>query len=94
MKYQFGENEIIEINDKNLMGIIGGNRGKIHNNFAEKIVDIASVLEPDLVILTHIECCLPTDPRAVISQMSKQPKPLLQGVTRFPSMLSDQHCSD
>ena len=36
---------------KNLMGIIGGNRGRLHANIAESLVDITSVLRPDLTVI-------------------------------------------
>jgi len=36
---------------KNLMGCLGGDRGKLHKNFAEKIVDINTVLVPSLTII-------------------------------------------
>lgn len=36
---------------KNLMGIMGGKRGQIHRDFAQKIVDVNSVVKPALAIL-------------------------------------------
>ena len=36
---------------KNIMGIIGGNRGKIHQNFDVKIVDLNTVIQPALIIV-------------------------------------------
>jgi len=36
---------------KNLMGIIGGNRGRLHANIAEALVDIAAVIRPDLTVV-------------------------------------------
>jgi uncharacterized protein (DUF362 family) len=36
---------------KNMMGILGGNRGEIHNNFDQKIVDLNTVVRPHLTIL-------------------------------------------
>lgn len=36
---------------KNLMGVLGGDRGQIHTRFAEKICDINSVIKPQLNIL-------------------------------------------
>ena len=36
---------------KNLMGIMGGSRGKIHTRFAPKIADLCSLVKPQLVIL-------------------------------------------
>ncbi len=36
---------------KNLMGVMGGNRGSIHSDFDTKIVDITSEILPDLTII-------------------------------------------
>jgi uncharacterized protein (DUF362 family) len=36
---------------KNLMGVMGGDRGEIHNNFAQKIVDIDRTILPTLTII-------------------------------------------
>jgi uncharacterized protein (DUF362 family) len=36
---------------KNMMGMMGGDRGSIHNNFMTKIVDINSVIKPALTII-------------------------------------------
>jgi uncharacterized protein (DUF362 family) len=36
---------------KNLMGIMGGSRGQIHLDFAQKIVDVNTLVKPHLAIL-------------------------------------------
>jgi uncharacterized protein (DUF362 family) len=36
---------------KNLMGVIGGSRGKLHTNIAEALADIASVIPCDLTVI-------------------------------------------
>lgn len=36
---------------KNLMGIMGGSRGTVHQDFAQKIVDLNSLVRPHLVVL-------------------------------------------
>jgi uncharacterized protein (DUF362 family) len=36
---------------KNLMGVMGGRRGSIHNDFAHKIVDVNTLVKPTLSIL-------------------------------------------
>lgn len=36
---------------KNLMGVMGGRRGSLHNNFGNKIVDISSKILPTLTII-------------------------------------------
>ncbi len=36
---------------KNLMGVMGGNRSTIHNGFAQKLIDIATPILPQLTVL-------------------------------------------
>ena len=36
---------------KNLMGVIGGNRGRLHHNIAEALTDIATVIHADLTVI-------------------------------------------
>ncbi len=36
---------------KNLMGVMGGRRGSIHSDFAQKIVDVNTLVKPTLAIL-------------------------------------------
>jgi uncharacterized protein (DUF362 family) len=36
---------------KNLMGVIGGSRGKLHTDIAESLADINSVLPSDLTVI-------------------------------------------
>jgi uncharacterized protein (DUF362 family) len=36
---------------KNLMGVIGGNRGRLHHNIAESLADIATVVHADLTVI-------------------------------------------
>lgn len=36
---------------KNLMGVIGGNRGRLHSNIAESLADISSVIHSDLTVI-------------------------------------------
>jgi len=36
---------------KNLMGVIGGNRGRLHHNIAESLSDVASVIHSDLTVV-------------------------------------------
>lgn len=42
---------VLSMGIKNMMGLLGGDRGKIHRNFPEKIADINSILVPSLTIL-------------------------------------------
>jgi len=41
----------ISIGIKNLMGFMGGDRGKIHRQFNEKIIDFVEVIKPHLTIV-------------------------------------------
>lgn len=41
----------ISIGIKNLMGFMGGDRGKIHRDFDEKIIDFVEVIKPQLTIV-------------------------------------------
>jgi uncharacterized protein (DUF362 family) len=36
---------------KNLMGVIGGNRGRMHHNIAESLADIITVIHSDLTVI-------------------------------------------
>jgi len=44
----------LTIGFKNMMGLVGGNRGRIHRPFAERIVDINRVIVPNLTIVDAI----------------------------------------
>jgi uncharacterized protein (DUF362 family) len=44
----------ITIGFKNMMGLTGGNRGRIHNPFSERIVDLNRVIIPHLTIVDAI----------------------------------------
>jgi uncharacterized protein (DUF362 family) len=52
----------ISLGMKNLMGLIGGNRGQYHRNFAKKIVDLSTRIKPDLVILDAYRVLLRNGP--------------------------------
>jgi uncharacterized protein (DUF362 family) len=41
----------VTLGQKNLMGIMGGNRGEIHNGFSKKLADITSAIMPTLTII-------------------------------------------
>jgi len=41
----------VSLGIKNLMGYLGGNRGKFHRQFDVKIIDLSTRIKPDLVIL-------------------------------------------
>jgi uncharacterized protein (DUF362 family) len=41
----------VTLGQKNLMGVLGGNRGEIHNGFSKKLADITSAIMPTLTII-------------------------------------------
>ncbi len=47
---------------KNIMGVVGENRGKIHNNFDIKIVDLNTVIKPQLTILDAVRILMNNGP--------------------------------
>lgn len=47
---------------KNLMGILGGERGTIHQDFAQKIVDVNTLVRPHLVVLDAYRMLLRNGP--------------------------------
>ena len=48
---------------KNTMGILGGKRGQIHNNFDQKLADLNTVIRPQLVILDATRILLRNGPQ-------------------------------
>ncbi len=48
---------------KNLMGVIGGDRGQIHNGFPEKITDINTIIKPQLTILDAVRILTQNGPQ-------------------------------
>lgn len=53
----------VSLSMKNLMGILGGERGKLHNNFPEKITDINTLVKPQLNILDAIRVLVKNGPQ-------------------------------
>jgi len=53
----------LSIGFKNLMGVMGGNRGEIHNHFENKIVDFCTVIRSDLTIVDATSVLLRNGPR-------------------------------
>jgi len=47
---------------KNLMGLLGGDRGRLHEDFDEKIVDINSIIRPTLTIVDAYRVLLRNGP--------------------------------
>ncbi|MDZ7263194.1 MAG: DUF362 domain-containing protein [candidate division KSB1 bacterium] len=48
---------------KNIMGVIGENRGHIHNRFDVKIVDLNTVIKPQLTILDAVRILMDNGPQ-------------------------------
>lgn len=48
---------------KNIMGIIGGNRGKIHDRFDAKIIDLNTVIKPQLTIIDAVRILMNNGPQ-------------------------------
>jgi uncharacterized protein (DUF362 family) len=48
---------------KNLMGVIGGNRGRLHHNIAESLADIATVIHPDLTVIDATRILITNGPQ-------------------------------
>ncbi|MDW7681402.1 MAG: DUF362 domain-containing protein, partial [bacterium] len=48
---------------KNLMGVIGGNRGALHTNFDVKIVDLNTFIKPQLTIIDAVRILLRNGPQ-------------------------------
>ena len=48
---------------KNLMGVIGGNRGQMHSKIAESLADITSVLHPDLTLVDATRILIANGPQ-------------------------------
>ena len=53
----------LSIGLKNLMGVMGGNRGQIHNGFEEKIVDFSTAIRADLTVIDATSVLLRSGPR-------------------------------
>jgi uncharacterized protein (DUF362 family) len=48
---------------KNLMGIMGGNRGQVHWNIERKLADLAYYIKPDLTILDAVRILVGSGPQ-------------------------------
>ncbi len=48
---------------KNLMGVIGGNRGRLHHQIAESLTDIASVIHADLTVVDATRILIANGPQ-------------------------------
>jgi uncharacterized protein (DUF362 family) len=62
---------------KNLMGVIGGNRGRLHSNIAEALTDIASVLHADLTVVDATRILVANGPQGGRIQDVRSPEILI-----------------
>ncbi len=53
----------LTIGVKNLMGFMGGDRGKIHRHIDEKIIDFATIVKPNLTIIDATRVLLRNGPQ-------------------------------
>lgn len=65
---------------KNIMGVIGDNRGKIHNHFEVKIVDLNTVIKPQLTILDAVRILMNNGPTGGSLNDVKQLNTIIAGV--------------
>ncbi len=65
---------------KNIMGVIGENRGHIHNRFDVKIVDLNTVIKPQLTILDAVRVLMNNGPQGGNLNDVKQMNTIIAGV--------------
>ena len=76
---------LLTMSMKNLMGIMGGERGEIHQEFQHKIVDLATIVQPHLVILDAYRIMVRNGPTGGSLDDVETPKTVIAG-TRMPSV--------
>ncbi len=67
---------------KNIMGVIGGDRGKIHNHFPVKLADLNLVLKPQLTIVDAYRILVANGPQGGNLRDVRMPKIVLASVDR------------
>ncbi|PKQ36898.1 MAG: cytoplasmic protein [Actinobacteria bacterium HGW-Actinobacteria-1] len=70
---------------KNLMGVMGGTRGTVHQDFHQKIVDLATLVQPHLVILDAYRIMIRNGPTGGSLKDVRTPKTAIAG-TNMPSV--------
>jgi uncharacterized protein (DUF362 family) len=65
---------------KNMMGIIGGERGKIHNHFDVKIADLNTVIKPQLIIIDAVRMLMDNGPQGGSLGDVKQMNTIIAGI--------------
>lgn len=69
---------------KNLMGVIGGNRGRLHQEIAEALTDLAMVLHPDLTVVDATRILVANGPQGGRLEDVRYPQTLIAS----PDMLA------
>jgi uncharacterized protein (DUF362 family) len=67
---------------KNLMGIMGGNRGKVHTRMATKLVDLSTLVKPQLVILDAYRTLVRNGPGGGNLKDVRMPKTCVAGTSQ------------
>ena len=62
---------------KNLMGVIGGNRGRLHHKIAESLTDIASVIHADLTVIDATRILVANGPQGGRVEDVRNPETLI-----------------
>ena len=65
---------------KNWMGVMGGSRGRIHQNINESLVDLATVIRPTLVVLDAVRILTANGPQGGNLKDVKQLDTIIAGV--------------
>ncbi|MBD3287437.1 DUF362 domain-containing protein [candidate division KSB1 bacterium] len=65
---------------KNTMGIIGGNRGAIHNNFDQKLADLNTVVRPTITIIDAVRVLMRNGPQGGNLNDVKQMNTVIAGI--------------
>ena len=69
----------LTISMKNLMGVIGGNRGMLHYGLHENIVDFAKTVRVDLIICDALRILTKHGPNGGTPEDIKEPKTIIVG---------------
>ncbi len=65
---------------KNIMGVIGGNRGEIHNRFDQKIGDLNTIIRPQLTIIDAVRILVNNGPQGGNLNDVRETNTLIAGV--------------
>jgi uncharacterized protein (DUF362 family) len=67
---------------KNLMGIMGGNRGRVHTSMATKLADLCTIVKPQLVILDAYRSLIRNGPGGGSLNDVQMPKTCVAGTNQ------------